>query len=322
VVAVLEQIGGIQAQYAPSMYIGLWSRVEEFERAHLTKALAERSVVQGTLMRSTIHLVSRRDYWPCALAVRAARRAWYVRTHRSGATPEEREQAAAIVLARLRTGPATRSEIADLIPRHVFEGIHEFADIIRVPPSGTWERRRADLYGSAEHWIGPEPALEHDEAVDHLVRRYLAAFGPARQKDIADWAGLPVTTVRSSVARLPTTGYVAENGQPLVDLDDGVIPPADARAPVRFLPTWDATLLVHARRAGLIEEEDRPRVFHTRRPQSAATFLVDGTVAGTWLHRDGRVVIEPFRPLPPRVRQELIDEAERIEQLFRPPVEG
>ena len=323
VVDVLEQIGGIQAQYAPSMYIGLWSRVEGFEREHLTNALVERTVVQGTLMRSTIHLVSRRDYWPCALAVRAARRKWYVRAHRSGATVEEHEHAAAIVLARLRTGPATRSEVADLIPRHVFEGIHEFADIVRVPPSGTWDRRRADLYGAAELWVGPEPALAPEEAVDHLVRRYLAAFGPARPKDIADWAGLPVTTVRSSLARLPTTDYVSEDGQPLVDLDGAAIPSADARAPVRFLPTWDATLLVHARRAGLIEEEDRPRVFHTRRQQSVATFLVDGIVAGTWVHRDGRVVIEPFRPLPLQIRRELNDEAEQIEQqLYRPPVAG
>ena len=321
-VDVLEQIGGIQAQYAPSMYIGLWSRVDGFEREHLTNALVDRSVVQGTLMRSTIHLVSRRDYWPFAVAVRAARRTWYVRTHRSGTAVDEHEQAAAIVLARLRVGPAPRSEVAALIPRDAFEGIHEFADIVRVPPSGTWERRRADLYGSAEQWIGPEPALQHDEAVDHLVRRYLAAFGPARPKDIADWAGLPVTTVRSSLARTPTTDYVTEDGQPLIDLNGGVIPPPDALAPVRFLPTWDATLLVHARRAGLIEEEDRPRVFHTRRPQSVATFLVDGTVAGTWVHRDGRVVIEPFRPLPPRVQRELNDEAGRLGQLFRPSVEA
>ena len=63
-------------------------------------------------------------------------------------------------------------------------------------------------------------------------------------------------------------------------------------------------------------------MFHTRRPQSVATFLVDGTVAGTWVHRDGRVVIEPFRPLPLQVRRELNDESEQIEQLFRPPVEA
>ena len=70
----LERIAGIQAQYAPSMYIGLWSRLEGFERDALTAALERRSVVQATLMRSTIHLVSKADYWPLALATRAARR--------------------------------------------------------------------------------------------------------------------------------------------------------------------------------------------------------------------------------------------------------
>jgi hypothetical protein len=57
----LERMGGLQAQYAPSMYVGLWSRLEGFERDALTRALERRSVVQGTLMRSTIHLVSARD---------------------------------------------------------------------------------------------------------------------------------------------------------------------------------------------------------------------------------------------------------------------
>src|SRR5688500_8204656 len=71
----LERIGGIQAQYAPSMYIGLWSRLEDFTRDTLDRALLRRSVIQATLMRHTIHLVSKADYWPLALAVREARRA-------------------------------------------------------------------------------------------------------------------------------------------------------------------------------------------------------------------------------------------------------
>ena len=236
---------------------------------------------------------------------------------------EEHEQAAAIVLARLRTGPATRSEVADLIPRHVFEGIHEFADIVRVPPSGTWDRRRADLYGAAEHWVGPEPALEPEEAVDHLVRRYLAAFGPARPKDIADWAGLPVTTVRSSLARLPTTDYVSEDGQPLVDLDGGC-DSARRRTGSGAFPADLGRNAARARQTGRAHRGGGPpaRVPHAP-PAVGGNLPGRRHVAGTWVHRDGRVVIEPFRPLPLRVRRELNDEAERIEQqLFRPPVAG
>ena len=70
----LERMGGLQAQYAPSMYIGLWSRLHGFERSALTRALERRTVVQASLLRSTIHLVSARDYWPWAVAIRTSRR--------------------------------------------------------------------------------------------------------------------------------------------------------------------------------------------------------------------------------------------------------
>ncbi len=78
----LERIAGPQAQYAPSTYVGLWSRLEGFDREALTRALERREVIQATLMRVTIHLVSRRDFWPLALAVREPRRRWFLRTHR------------------------------------------------------------------------------------------------------------------------------------------------------------------------------------------------------------------------------------------------
>ena len=78
----LERIGGIQAQYAPSMYVGLWTRLEGFERDQLTQALENRTVVQGTLMRITIHLVSAPDWWPFAIALREARRRQVTRTHK------------------------------------------------------------------------------------------------------------------------------------------------------------------------------------------------------------------------------------------------
>ena len=80
----LERLGGIQAQYAPSMYIGLWSRLAGLRRESLTRALERRSVVQATLMRSTIHLVSAADYWPFAAATRDARWESWKRAYRAG----------------------------------------------------------------------------------------------------------------------------------------------------------------------------------------------------------------------------------------------
>ena len=78
---------------------------------------------------------------------------------------------------------------------------------------------------------------------------------------------------------------------------------------MRFLPTWDATLLVHARRTKIVQERFRPLIFHTKNPQSAPTFLVDGRVAGTWKHESGRITLQPFEPLPQAVRRDLRDEA-------------
>jgi hypothetical protein len=98
-------------------------------------------VVQGTLMRTTIHLVSRADYWPCALAVRDDRRAGEV-------------------------------------------GL--WIELVRVPPSGTWERRRADLYAVAADWVGP-PDVDVAQAKEHAVRRYLGGFGAATAAPGADF---------------------------------------------------------------------------------------------------------------------------------------
>ena len=78
---VLERMGGLQAQYAPSMYIGLWSRVEGLERDAVTRGLERRSIVQASMMRATIHLVSKRDYWPFVVGIRRGLREWWLRTH-------------------------------------------------------------------------------------------------------------------------------------------------------------------------------------------------------------------------------------------------
>jgi Winged helix DNA-binding domain len=79
-----------------------------------------------------------------------------------------------------------------------------------------------------------------------------------------------------------------------------------------ILPTWDATLLVHARRAGILPEQYRPRIFHTKAPHSFSTFLVDGAVAGTWRCEDSRVKLDPFERLSRATRTELEEEAERL----------
>jgi hypothetical protein len=307
----LERVGGLQAQYAPSMYIGLWSRVEGFDRDALTRALERRTVVQGTLLRSTIHLVSSRDYWPFALAIQEGRRAWWLRTRR-GALDDRRMRAAASRLREaLADGPLRRAQIDELVGKEMAQGVGLWLHMVRVPPSGTWERRRADLYGLAEDWV-PRPDVDADSALDHLVRRYLAAFGPASRNDVASFAGLRVGEVAPAIERQALRRFRGEDGEELLDLPRAPLPDPDTPAPVRLLPTWDATLLVHARRTGFLPEEYRPRIFNTRSPQSFPTFLVDGRVAGTWRHDGKRVETEPFERLDRATTRALRDETERM----------
>jgi hypothetical protein len=304
----LERMGGLQAQYAPSMYIGLWSRVAGFTRDQLDDALLDRSVVQGTLLRATIHLVSTADYWAFAVATRAARRAWWLRVQRSGATEVEMLVLAERARALMADGPVDQAALSSLADRERLGGLHQVLDIVRVPPSGTWARRRADVYVPADRWIGPEPRLAVDAAVDHLLDRYLGAFGPAPVGDAARWAGLAPAVVRASFARV---GAI-EVGDGRFDRPGALVLRGDEPVPVRFLPTWDALLLAHARRAEVLREEDRPRIFTTKLPQSLPTFLVDGVVAGTWRHADGRIELDPWRPLGRSVERAVRAEADRL----------
>jgi hypothetical protein len=267
--------------------------------------------VQGTLMRSTIHLVSRDDYWPFVVAVRGSRREWWLRVIPERLTEREMSAAAARLRERIAAGPMPRKDIDALLGKRVASGVGLWLEMVRVPPSGTWERRRADLYAAAEDWIGP-PDVEPPEAAAHLVRRYLAGFGPASRKDIADFTGLPPREIGPALQRLDLRRFSDERGQELVDLPRRPLPDPDTPAPVRFLPTWDATLLAHARRAQILPEEDRPRVFHTKTPHSFPTFLVDGQVAGTWRHEEGAVRVEEFHRLDRAARRAVGEEAERI----------
>jgi hypothetical protein len=304
---MLDAMGTLQAQYAPSMYIGLWSRIAGFERDALTEALDARAVIQATLMRVTIHLCSRDDYWPLLEPIRGARRNLWLRT-RKGLDDGQMTAAAETLRARLRNGPLRRTAIDELVGKELAPGVGLWLDMVRVPPSGTWERRRADLYGLAEDWH-PRPAVDPDAALDRLVTRYLTGFGPAAKAEVANWAGLTAADVEPALKRLRLQRFSAEDGTELVDLEGLPLPDPGTPAPIRLLATFDAVLLVHARRALILPEEHRPKVFHVRMPQSIGTFLVDGQVAGTW-KPDGTV--SAFGDLTARERKLVDSEARRL----------
>ncbi len=323
---VLEQVAGLQTQYAPSGYIGLWSRLAAFKLDDLTRALERRRAVQATLMRSTIHMVSARDFWLFANGLRRSREEWWHRTHRKRLGDIDMAAVAESVREALGDGVRHRDELIEICRLFrpddgtaVWNGLA--LELVRVPPSGTWERRRADLYASAESWLGPSIGDEKT-GLELLLRRYLGGFGPAPLADAANWAGVQTGTLRPVAERMRLRIFQDEQGKELLDLPRAPLPGGNAPAPPRFLPTWDATLLVHARRTQILPERFRPLVFDVRTPHSLPTFLVDGAVAGSWRvetsARKATLVLEPLERLRPGDRAALRTEAEGLVRLVEP----
>jgi Winged helix DNA-binding domain len=326
----LQRVGGLQTQYAPSGYIGLWSRLGDFERASLTRALEDRSVVQATLMRMTIHMVAAEDFWTLCAGVRASRREWWLRIAKSRKMPAiSYDDLGDTLRAALADGPLPRVElVAEMesagFAKPYWEPAGLWLDMVRVPPSGTWDRRRADRYGLAEQWIVPTSAERSVDEVDGLqllLTRYLQAFGPAAVADAANWAGVPRARLEPVAASMDQHGqlvaYRDEKDAALVDLPGMELPDAGTPAPVRFLPTWDATLLAHCRRADILPEEFRTAIFHTKIPQSVGTVLVDGSVAATWAWRNDHVEVNELAKLTVAQRRAVAREADGLTAFYR-----
>ena len=318
----LERVGGLQTQYAPSGYIGLWSRLADFQRQELTTALNDRSVVQATLMRCTIHMVAADDYWPICAGIRESRREWWLRIAKSRRLPDvDYDDVAGVLREALADGPRSALDLVAALGRAgydkpIWEGASLWVDLVRVPPSGTWERRRADLYGLADQWIQPAEFSEAD-GLRLLLTRYLQAFGPASVADAAKWAGVPKSRMEPLAAAMDLVPYRDEADAALVDLADAHLADADVPAPVRFLPTWDATLLAHCRHSGILPEQFRQAVFHNKNPQSVGTVLVDGSVAASWAWRADGVEVSELAKLTAEQRREVGAEADRLATFYR-----
>lgn len=318
--ALLESVGGLQMQYAPSGYVGCWTRLEGVTRSRVTRALERRQIVQATLLRSTIHLVSAADYPVLFAATRDSRQDNGTRTAKMRRLePLDYDALAAQVRAWFADGPLERSDLLDRLAAEGvdtghWETLSQWLELLRVPPQGTWKRRRAHLYGLASNELAASAPVDPDAAMQVLVTRYLGGFGPASRDDLASWAGMPVGAFDEVLDRMALRTFADADGRELIDLPRRPLPDASVHAPVRFLGTWDATLLVHARRTQILPEEHRDKVFHIRRPHSVNTVLVEGRVAGTWtFDRTQGVVVEPFEAIPARFRDELEDERAALE---------
>ena len=166
----------------------------------------------------------------------------------------------------------------------------------------------------ARTWLGADGA-SGDVAATHLVRRYLAAFGPASRADVAQWTGMARSVVDQGLAQLELRRFRDEHDRELYDLPRAPVPSGDVPAPARLLPRFDNVVLSHDDRRRVLPQEYRAAVIEGG--EVRATFLVDGFVAGLWSVENGRVRLAPFAPLPRAVRREVEDEARRLEAFLR-----
>ena len=315
--AAVERLVGMQAQWPPAPYVGLWSRVSGFRREALERAILRGDVVKPTVMRGTLHLVTTRDY-PTFWAAFRDMPTWFGATHLEHAlkiVPRARALAAAEPLTQKAALELLEREHGHdgIEARRIFHALRRHAHLLHAPETALWTTRPTAVYR-----LYPEPeAVDELVARTEIVRRYLAAFGPATRADIADWSGLRIADFAPALADLePLRRFRDENGRELLDLPRAPLPPSDAPAPPRFLPKWDNVLLGHADRRRVISDELRKGVV-AKNGDVAPTFLVDGFVAGSWSVANGRVVVEPAVPLPRAARRELDEEAARLEAWLR-----
>jgi hypothetical protein len=315
VLPAIERLAGLQAQWPPSPYVGLWSRIRGFKRESLERAVRRGEVVKPTVMRGTLHLVTARDYPMFWWALRDMP-TWYDDSHLAHAL-----EAVPGVRALAERAPLTHKDGLfyleheqghpdELTRRRIFHALRRHGHLLHAPESALWRGRPLGVFHAHAE---PEP-MDVLAARTELVRRYLAAFGPATRADIADWSGLRVVDFAGALEALePLRRFRDEKGRELLDLPRAPLPAADTPAPVRFLPKWDNTLLAHADRTRVLPEELRKTVIG-KSGDVTQTFLVDGVVAGSWsADKRGKVALTPFAPLPRTAKRAVEDEAAELE---------
>ena len=307
----IERVAALQAQWAPAPYVALWARLEGFERKALEGALARGSVVKGLLMRATMHLVSARDYPWLDACVREARTA--VRT-RGTKPPPARVVRRAVALTRER--PHTRPELLRALgydprtqdPHEIreFSWVVALARLEQTHEAAFWSFRGSAALRPMEHELPPQR-----EAAAYLIRRYLAAFGPASRADVSQWSGVPIRDLAPGFEAVRLRTFRDEQGRELLDLLRAPLAGGDVAAPVRLLPRWEELLLAHKDRTRVLPDEYRALVIAVNGDVRQA-ILVDGFVAGYWEQDGDRVTVHPFAPFPRRARREIEEEARRL----------
>jgi hypothetical protein len=323
--ASLERLVGMQAQAPNLPYVGLWSRLQDFQTDELSRLVEKRTAVRISLMRNTIHLVTARD----AFALKPHFMPLGERGYLHG-SPWGRGMRSADVAAIRRAGaeimgrkPHTVAELARLLdqqfPGHDAQamayGVRYMVPLVFTPPRGVWGGKGPVALTTFEAWLGrpPGPAIEEEK----LVTRYLAAFGPASPNDMRAWSGLAMRPVFERM-RPRLKVLRGESGVELFDVPRAPRPDGDLPAPVRLIPDFDNILLAHADRSRIMPRGKHLGMFSSNGVMQGAV-LHDGFVRAMWKPGGGTIVISPFeKPIPRSERPGIEEEAYRLLKLLAP----
>lgn len=319
----IEHLVGMQAQVPMAPYVGLWTRLVDFDPMELAGLLESRQAVRGSLMRATIHLVSSRDF----LALRGLiqprlEREVYSNTTYGGKRLEGLDMKAVLAAgtARLTTAPATAAELRDhLAPLWPDRDAPSLAHAVRcllptiqIPPRGVWGKSGNPTMSTADLWLGTPIASTPDP--DAVVLRYLAAYGPATVADAQNWSGL--THLAEVFDRLNLRTYTdPETNRPLYDLPDLVLPDEQSEVPTRFLPEYDNLLLSHANRTRF-HPTPAPNPRPLLETLSRGTVLHNGYTTALWklpkAKKAAILEIEPLTKLTAATRKSIEAEAHNL----------
>jgi hypothetical protein len=320
---VLRRLVGMQAQNHNAPYIGLWTRLQSFQRAELTALLENRQVVKASLMRSTLHLMAADDYVAFRLALQPAMTSDMLKPF-FGKTAQslESEQFTSLLRAYIQESPRTSAELlarfCEYFPGlgtgHLNDAIRAQIPLVQIPPSGTWGFTGKPAHTEATTWLA-RPLDEPAAALRPLLKRYLAAFGPASIKDMQFWSGLNKLQQVIDTLRPELLTFHDEQGRELFDLPDAPRPAAETAAPVRLLSVFDNLLLAHADRQRVMGQAERLAVF-TKNGLIRSVVLIDGFVRGIWKtsreHGKTMLLIELFEQISDQCRQALLAEGTRF----------
>lgn len=312
----IGRVVALQAQEPASPYLALWNRLAGFDPAALDAAFTEQAVVKATLMRITLHAAHVKDYPAFHKAMLPSLRASCLGDRRFTDSGLSSAEADALLphLVELTGQARTKVEIEDMLEarlgfRHkgVWWALRRFAPLWHAPGGGPWS------FGARPSLIAARASLppEHqDKFVQHLVRRYLAAFGPASVRDVAQFAMITRSAVRDALAAVAGELQKLEgpDGSELFDFVGASLPDEDAPAPPRLMAMWDNSLLAYWDRSRLIPPDYRQVVIR-RNGDVLPTLLVDGYVAGVWRPVEGGIEATAFHPLSDEAWAGLTSEA-------------